>query len=101
MNFVRYPRAAVAIGGTGKPANNPPGKDHPLHAAAPLVLWASVAQPVRDGGRLVGVRRHSSFEVEVAWIGPGRTVIQWMPAHLMLTDYEVQRWKKVARFSRP
>jgi len=100
MNFVRYPRAAVAVSATGKPAKTPPQKDNPLNAAAPLVLWASVAHHVRDGGRLVGVRRHSSFEVEVAWIGPGRTGIQWVPARPMLTDHEAQRWLKVARFTR-
>lgn len=100
MNFVRYPRAAVAVSASGKSANTHPRKTDSLHAAAPLVLWASVVQPVRDGGRLVGVRRHNPFEVEVAWIGPGRTAIQWVPAHLMLSDYEAQSWLKVARFSR-
>lgn len=99
MIYVRYPRAAVA---TGTSSNSPPSRrnDELRATTAPLVLWASLALPVRNGGRLVGVRRRSPSEVEVAWIGPGLSDIQWMPASSLLTDKEARQWLKLARFSR-
>lgn len=100
MNHARYPRAAVAVGTPGKPANTPRQKFDLHESAAPQVLWASVSLPVRNGGRLVGVRRHRSAEVEVAWLEHGRAGLQWVPARLVLTDEEARRWLKVARFSR-
>ncbi len=100
MNHVRYPRAAVAVGTLGKPANTPRQKFDLQDSTAPQVLWASLALPVRNGGRLVGVRRQSSAEVEVAWLEPGCAGIQWVPARLVLTDEEARHWLKVARFSR-
>lgn len=100
MIHVRYPRAAVA---TGTSSNSPTPfrrKDDLRATTAPLVLWESLALPIRNGGRLVGVRRRSPSEVEVAWIGPGLGDIQWMPASSLLTDKEARQWLKVARFSR-
>lgn len=100
MHHVRYPRAAVAVGAAGQPIPHPRQKYEAQASTPPLVLWASLALRVRDGGRLVGVRRHSSSEVEVALLEPGRTSIQWVPASLVLTDFEARHWLKVARFSR-
>jgi len=100
MIHVRYPRAAVATG-TSNNSTTPTRRTDDFRATtAPLVLWASLALPVRNGGRLVGVRRRSSSEVEVAWIGPGLEGIQWMLASSLLTEQEARRWLKVARFSR-
>lgn len=100
MNHVRYPRAAVAVGTPGKPANTPRRDFDSQDSQTLLVLWASLALRLRDGGRLVGVRRRGSQEVEVARMGPVHTVIEWVPAHLVLTDQEARHWLKVARFSR-
>lgn len=100
MQYVRYPRAAITVTAAGRQANTPPRKRNPQDSTAPQVLWASLALPTRNGGRLVGVRRQSSAEVEVAWLEPGRAGIQWVPARLVLTDEEARRWLKVARFSR-
>lgn len=100
MNHVRYPRAAVAVGTLGKPANTPRQKSEAQASTPPLVLWASFALRLGDGARLVGVRRRGAYEVEVARMGPGRTAIEWVPARLALTDLEVQHWLKVSRFSR-
>ena len=100
MHHVRYPRAAVAVSAAGQPATYPRQKYEAQASTPPLVLWASLALPVRHGGRLVGVRRHSSSEVEVAWLEPGSTGVQWVSARLVLTDEEARRWLQVARFSR-
>lgn len=97
---VRYPRAAVAVGVVGQPATPPCQKFEAKASTPPLVLWASFALRVRDGGRLVGVRRHSSTEVEVALLEPGHTTVQWLPARLVLTEHEARQWLKVAHFSR-
>ncbi len=99
MQYVRYPRAAVAVA-PDKLGNTAHQRFEPQGARAPQVLWASLALPVRNGGRLVGVRRQGSSEVEVAWLEPGRAGIQWVPARLLLTDEEARRWLKLARFSR-
>lgn len=99
MEYVRYPRAAVATA-PGKPATPVRQRFDSQDFRAPQVLWASLALPVRNGGRLVGVRRQGSSEVEVAWLEPGRAGIQWVPARLLLTDEEARRWLKLARFSR-
>lgn len=100
MHYIRYPHAAVAIGATEQPAKPPFRQNQSRGASAPLVLWASQAYRARDGGRLVGVRRRGSFEVEVAWLGLDREAIDWVPATLVLTDQEARHWLKVARFSR-
>lgn len=100
MLYVRYPRAAVAFAAPGKPAASTRRKFDPPDSQTPLVLWASLAYLLGDGGRLVGVRRRGSQEVEVAKMSPGRTVIEWVPAHLALTDQEARHWLKVARFTR-
>lgn len=100
MSHVRYPRAAVAVGAAGQPAKHPRQKYEAQAPTPPLVLWASLALPVRHGGRLVGVRRQSSSDVEVAWLEPGSTVVRWVPARLVLTDEEARHWLQVARFSR-
>lgn len=100
MIYVRYPRAAVATGTSSNPPAPSRRKDDLRATTAPLVLWASLALPVRHGGRLVGVRRCSPSKVEVAWIGPGLSDIQWIPASSLLTDQEARQWLKLARFSR-
>lgn len=100
MNYVRYPRAAVAVATPGKPAKTPTRTSSRQDAPASIVLWASIALPVRGGGQLVGVRRRSNSDVEVAWLRPGSPGIQWVAAGLVLTDQEAQHWLKVARFSR-
>jgi hypothetical protein len=100
MQHVRYPRAAVAVAAPGKPIVSIRREFDPQDSRTPLVLWASLAYRLGDGGRLVGVRRRGSQEVEVARMAPGRTAIEWVPAHLALTDQEARRWLKVARFTR-
>lgn len=100
MNHVRYPRAAVAVGTLGKPANTSRQKFDLQESTAPQVLWASLALRLCDGCRLVGVRRRGAQEVEVARMGPGHTAIEWVPARLALTDQEARHWLKAARFSR-
>jgi hypothetical protein len=102
VNYVRYPRAAVAVAAapSDQRSRNPLPKTSPPPSAAPVVLWASYALAVPGGGRLVGVRRVGSSEVEVALLEPGEVRIKWVPAHLLLTDSDVRRWVARARFSR-
>lgn len=100
MIHVRYPRAAIAVGTGGKPAQTTPRNLDQQAATAPLVLWASTALPVRVGGRLVGLRRNKNSEVEVAWVAPGSPGIQWVLASLVLMDQEARHWRKIARFYR-
>lgn len=100
MNHVRYHRAAVAVGAAGRPAATPRQKFDLQESTPLLVLWASMALRLGDGARLVGVRRRGAQEVEVARMGPGHTAIEWVPAHLALTDQEARHWLKAARFSR-
>ena len=101
MSHVRYPRAAVASGIAAKsPSASLRQKYEPGTSPAPLVLWASHPLRVRDGGRLIGVRRLSQSEAEVALIAPGNLGVQWFPASLFLTEQAAQRWLMVARFSR-
>lgn len=97
---IRYPRAAVATGRSDSRTTSPLQKLRQPESGAPVVLWASHAHPVHDGGRLVGVRRLSSAEIEVAWVEPGCTHVQWVSAPLMLTEYEARRWLARAKFSR-
>ncbi len=100
MHYVRFPRAAVAVAIAGKPANTPRKVFDSQDSQTQLVLWASSALRLRDGSRLVGVRRSGSDEVEVARMGPGRTALEWVPAHLALTEQEARHWLTVARFTR-
>lgn len=100
MQYVRYPRAAVAVAAPYKPAVGTRREFDPQDSQTPLVLWASLAYRLGEGGRLVGVRRRGSQEVEVARMAPGRTAIEWVPAHLALTDQEARLWLKAARFTR-
>lgn len=97
---IRYPRAAVATGNPDKRGKHALPSTSPAASVAPVVLWASHAHPVHDGGRLVGVRRLSSSEIEVAWVEPGHAHVQWVSAALMLNVYEARRWLARARFSR-
>lgn len=100
MDYVRYPRAAVAVVNSGK-AVNTPRQDFDSQQGSPTrVVWASLAWRLGDGSRLVGVRRRGSDEVEVARMEPGCTAIEWVPARLVLADEEARRWVKAARFSR-
>lgn len=98
-HHTRYPRAAVASG-KSEPRSNPRQRTSPHEAAAPVVLWASHALPVPGGGRLVGVRRLTSTEVEVALLEPRDARVQWVAAELLLTEQEARRWLARARFSR-
>lgn len=99
-HHIRYPRAAVATGIPDQRSIKPLQRDRPAEVAAPIVLWASHALPVPGGGRLVGIRRISSKEVEVAWLEPGDVRVQWMPAESLLTEHDARRWLARARFSR-
>lgn len=101
MSHIRFPRAAVAIAAdsTGRSAIKP-HLDATKGTAPHLVLWASAALVVRDGGRLVAVRRTASHEAEVACIGPGSAHIRWRSASEVLSDAEAKRWLKMARFSK-
>jgi hypothetical protein len=98
-HHTRYPRAAVASGNS-ELRSNPPHRISPSAPAKPVVLWASRALSVQGGGRLVGVRRLSSTEVEVAWLGQGGTRVEWVPAELLLNEQKARRWLARARFSR-
>lgn len=100
MTHTRYPRAAVATGNSDQRNGNPHPRITLRPTCAPVVLWASYALPVQSGGRLVGVRRLSSLDVEVAWVAPGHTRIQWIPVHILLTETDARRWLARARFSR-
>lgn len=102
MSYVRYPRAAVAVAtSTSDQRNrNPLPRTSPPTSAAPVVLWASHALPVPGGGRLVGVRRISSTEVEVGRLAPGDARVEWVAAELLLTEHAARRWLARARFSR-
>lgn len=77
MSNVRYPRAAVAvaIGSSDQRSKSPLQRDRPSAPAAPVVLWAFHAFSLPGGGRLVGVRRVSSSQVEVALLEPGEVRI--------------------------
>ena len=102
MSYVRYPRAAVAVAAahSDQRSRNPLPRTSPPASAAPVVLWASHALPVPGGGRLVGVRRISSTEVEVGRLAPGDVRVQWVPAELLLTEQAARQWLARARFSR-
>lgn len=100
MPYVRYPRAAAATATPREIVKTTRQSPEPQGSSAHQVLWASAAMPVRDGGRLVGVRRQGSSDVEVAWVERGRVCIQWVPARLLLTEEEARQWLKLARFSR-
>jgi hypothetical protein len=100
MTHLRYPRAAVATGNSDQRDRNPLQRTSPSASAAAVVLWASHALPVPGNGRLVGVRRLSSTEVEVARVAPGNDRVQWVPAELLLTEQAARRWLARARFSR-
>jgi hypothetical protein len=99
---IRYPRAAVATGRSDSRNASPLQSPRRPESGTPVVLWASHAHPVHSGGRLVGVRRLSSAEIEVAWVEPGHAHVQWVSAALMLNEYEARRWlaRARARFSR-
>lgn len=101
MSHVRYPRAAVAVATSisDQRSRNPLSRTRP-ESAAPVVLWASHALPVPSGGRLVGVRRLSSTEVEVGLLEPGSSRVQWVTAESLLTEQAARRWLVRARFSR-
>ncbi len=101
MSHVRFPRAAVAavVASTGRSAITT-RREAPGSSAPPLVLWASAALVVRNGGRLVGVRRTRSLDVEVAWIGPGSTTITWRPASEVLSETEAKHWLQRVRFTK-
>lgn len=102
MSHVRYPRAAVAVATSiaDQRSRNPLSRTSPPESAAPVVLWASHALPVPSGGRLVGVRRLSSTEVEVGLLEPGSSRVQWVTAESLLTEQAARRWLARARFSR-
>lgn len=102
MSYVRYPRAAVAVAKStsDERCNTPLPRTSPPASASPAVLWASHALPVPGGGRLVGVRRLSSTEVEVGRLEPGATRVEWIPAELLLTEQVARLWLARARFSR-
>lgn len=102
MSYVRYPRAAVAVatGSSDQRSKNPRQRTHPPESDTPVVLWASHALPVPGGGRLVGVRRLSSSEIEVGRLKPGATRVEWVPAESLLTEQDARRWLARARFSR-
>lgn len=98
MSHIRYPRAAVAVC-SPQPRFTP--KTCLTETSTPsAVLWASIAMPAHAGGSVVGVRRRGESEVEVAWLVPGRTSIQWSPARQLLSEQDARRWLKTARFSR-
>lgn len=100
--YVRYPRAAVAVAAapSDQRSRNPLPRTSAPVLAAPVVLWASHALLLHGGGRLVGVRRISLTEVEVARVEPGTDRVQWVPAELLLTEQAARRWLARARFSR-
>lgn len=103
MHYVRYSRAAVASGVATKAAGKPhPDSDERPQPELPesVVLWASVAFPVRDGGRVVGVRRRSTSDVAVGWLAPGSRSVQWVSAADLLTEEEARQWLRRARFTR-
>lgn len=102
MSHVRYPRAAVAVATStsDQRSRNPLPRLSPPQSAPSVVLWASHALPVPGGGRLVGVRRLGSTEVEVALMEPRDARVQWVAAELLLTEQEARRWLARARFSR-
>lgn len=100
MSYVRYPRAAVATSTSNQRSKNPLPRTSPPTSAAPVVLWASHALPVPGGGRLVGVRRISSTEVEVAFLQPGSGCVRWVAAESLLNEHAARRWLARARFSR-
>ena len=101
MSHIRFPRAAVAVAAdsTGRSAIKPI-VEAAKSAAPHRVLWASAALVVRDGGRLVAVRRTASHEAEVGWIAPGSANLRWRAASEVLSDAEARRWLKMARFSK-
>lgn len=101
MSHIRFPRASVAAAGasTGRSVTTL-RREAPKSSAPPLVLWASAALVVRDGGRLVGVRRTQSLDIEVAWIGPGSTTIAWRPASEVVDETEAKHWLQRARFTK-
>lgn len=100
MTHIRYPRAAVATGRSESRTASPLQSLGQPDSGTPVVLWASHAHTVHGKGRLVGVRRLSSSEIEVAWLEPGYTHVQWVSAALMLTECEARHWLARARFSR-
>lgn len=101
MSHIRFPRAAVALDTVGRRTDDPRPDLHPPQSPAPLVLWASHALPVGNGGRVLGVRRiPRSAAVEVAWMAAGDTRVQWVAAHLLLNEAQARRWMAKARFSR-
>lgn len=98
--YVRYPRAAVATGNPAPRSNTPRQISRPPESAAPVVLWASHALPIAGGGRLLGVRRLSSTEVEVALLERKDARVKWVAAELLLTESAAREWLARARFSR-
>lgn len=99
-HHTRYPRAAVATGNSEPRSNTSRQRTRPPESAAPVVLWASHALPVPSGGRLVGVRRISSTEVDVAFLQPGSSCVRWVAAESLLNEQDARRWIARARFSR-
>jgi len=101
VSHVRFPRAAVAVAAASSGLSaDTCRREAPRSASPALVLWASTALVVRDGGRLVAVRRSESLDVEVGWIAPGGSNLRWRSASEVLSDAEAKRWLKAARFSR-
>ncbi|MFN7883330.1 MAG: hypothetical protein ACK5PF_10000 [bacterium] len=96
---IRYPRAAVesdepsrptapsALQGSSMPA--PKGQ-------TTRVLWASQSLGIPDG-RLVGVRLRGQF-VEVGLVRAGAAHPRWLPAASVLTEAQVNRWLRIAKF---
>lgn len=101
MSHVRFPRAAVAVAAASPIRSaDTPRREAPRSASPALVLWASTALVVKDGSRLVAVRRSESLVVEVGWIAPGASNLRWRSASEVLSDAEERRWLRIARFSK-
>lgn len=97
--YVRYPRAAVASDEPSRPIAASALQGSPMSAPkgqTTRVLWASQSLGIPDG-RLVGVRLRGQF-VEVGLVRAGAAHPRWLLAESVLTEAQVTRWLRMAKF---